>query len=251
MPRFLDDIPFASPEAEQVRRILCTIGCTTDDDIVRLGCVGLVAEFERNPSSVMEDSRSNLTIAAFIRENMQGSGCGLPCYVPPTRFCLVHNTIGGLQQGQAARHATWVPNVSRELNSDERKHVAGVQAEIDRSALSEAQEHFGAEQVVEPVETKTVVQPPSVCSIALDSKFCCPEHSRAEPVWNCRFCLAARILNGPLEPRITMMGYEMENSVPVGTPRIFPGCDFAVLNADHIRLVVQVASFTRGYSLDE
>ena len=52
-------------------------------------------------------------MAVRVRENMGGSGCGLPCYVPPDRFCMVHNTIG--VDGQSQRNPDGVSYCSHEV----------------------------------------------------------------------------------------------------------------------------------------
>lgn len=101
------------PAAERVRAILAGCGCKTVGDIATLGCTGIV-----HHGYTQAD-------AQFVREKVAGSGVGLTCFVPPDRYCLVHETVGGLQEGQAARYDS--TSISRELTAAERAKFAFVE----------------------------------------------------------------------------------------------------------------------------
>ena len=91
-----------------------------------------------------------LSLARLVRMNMSGSICGLPCYVPRTRFCLVHNTIGGLQLAgnadgpQRQRYPQGVPVCSRKLTRREKKAVGFVENKLAKDARLAALRDYGA-----------------------------------------------------------------------------------------------------------
>lgn len=114
--RTIDEISFAQDVQDlderetrqaRVREMLKAAGVTNATELVQCGCTGLAA------------AGVNFEAASFIRRHMAGSGIGLPCYVGMDRFCLVHNTVGGLQEGQQQRHAQYVGEISRELTEAE------------------------------------------------------------------------------------------------------------------------------------
>ncbi len=203
--RTLDEIQFAldTPEAVRMAALLETravfreAGAETAQDIVDLGCTGLAVRLHRTPGWLrrIQDARAN----------MGGSLCGLPCYVPPDRFCLVHNTIGGLQQHgntdgrQETRHPEGLALCSRELTDEEKKHAGLIKygiEEMGRKAAGAA----GLEVVGEPAtpeEAPTRLSTLGISSLVANS-FTCPEHTT--PEWRCRFCLAQAIVAGPFEP---------------------------------------------------
>lgn len=202
--RPLDQIQFAADVGDpEIRWRRCLIvrsqfrgfGVKTAQDIVDLGCTGLGLK--------IAEQRSNdkvLQVARFIREHMAGSICGLPCYVPPDRFCLVHNTIGGLQlQGnvdgvQQNPHPEGVALCSRELTDEEKKHAAVVQKKIDEHAKRLAGEVDAAVTADEHEQP----EPLRDRGMPLFAGLRCPEHT--EPIWRCRFCLAAAVIAGDFEP---------------------------------------------------
>ena len=199
--RLINEVPFAQdiPDLEDrareeslIRLIFASAGCTTAQDIIELGCTGLV----------MKLRPSFLQRACFVREHMAGAGFGLPCYVPPTRFCLVHNTIGGLQRGQHANHPEGVDLCSRTLTADERKRAAAVNALIDQEGTREAQAKFGAEVVAPEAESTPIPISVPALKSSLESNFCCPEHDGGNPLWLCRYCIAAAIVRGPFRPEL-------------------------------------------------
>jgi hypothetical protein len=212
--RLVDEIPFAMGNSEQeraqadVRDTFKKAGCVTGDDIALVGCTGLAA------------LGYDVTHITWIRKNMGGSGIGLTCFVPPTRFCFVHNTIGGLEDGQPQRNAEFVDKISRELSPAERtkvsfmdkvrrlkgkskhetlelmKDVLGGKTMPDevleglRRDLGEAE----VEAAMAPMSTSTF-DPNGVLDRPAVEMFTCPEHS--DTVWSCRFCLAEAVAKGP------------------------------------------------------
>jgi len=212
--RPLNEIQFAldvqdpiarAARAEAVRDLLARAGVSIAQDIVDLGCTGLILQlFAPTPVEARRGMPKPLVVATYMRESMSGSICGLPCYVPPTRFCLVHNTIGALQLvgnvdgAQTNPHPEGVALCSRELTDEERKQAGAVGAVIDEHARKAAKD-FGLEVIDEPSEDAEALGAPlKNRGLPLLSGFCCPEH--AEPVWRCRFCLAAAVIAGDFEP---------------------------------------------------
>jgi hypothetical protein len=107
-------VPFEAKQAEWAKRVrayLADAGCTTAQAILDAGCTGLHLAGLEIPT--LRD----------LRAALGGTGIGLPCYVPPNRFCLVHNTVGGLQDGQAARHTAAYTGITRELTPQEEGHL--------------------------------------------------------------------------------------------------------------------------------
>lgn len=117
-----------------LRELFTAAGCQIAEDIAHVGCTGLYKHlcFEgtravgaSTPKTEIEADALNTCI--HVRKNMAGAGIGLTCFVGPDRFCLVHNTIGGLQERQEQKHAEVVGNISRDLTAKERGHVELVQ----------------------------------------------------------------------------------------------------------------------------
>ena len=98
--------------AETVRRVFADIGCKTGQDIIELGCTGLVAK----GIPVEEVSR--------LRSDLGGTGIGCPCYVTPHYFCVACNTIGGVQEGQEPRFVEVYDQMTRPLTPEEKGHMA-------------------------------------------------------------------------------------------------------------------------------
>ena len=196
--RPIDEIPFLE-HAGHVRRILKIAELTIADQVIQAGCTGLVMNL-RVMDSLSKTCDDVVKDAQFVREHMGGAGFGLPCYVPPTRFCLVHNTIGGLQQGQEARRPEGMAFCSRELTEEEQKYAVAVNAKIAQDGLKEAAAHFGVKSCKD--ETASVPPPNASPVWLLNGQFRCPEHKEIE--WKCRYCLAAAIIQGPFEPVIEL-----------------------------------------------
>jgi hypothetical protein len=98
--------------AGRVREILAACEVKVAADIVELGCTGLAGW------AVHIDN------IKLVRNGLAGSGVGLTCYVGTDRFCLAHETIGGLQDGQAQRHTEFIEKISRPLTEKERLSVS-------------------------------------------------------------------------------------------------------------------------------
>lgn len=196
--------------AKETRAVFEDAGARIGQDIIDLGCTGL--------SVKLRGSAGWGQRIATARRYMSGSICGLPCYVPPDRFCLVHNGPGALQlRGnmdgpQAARHPEGVALCSRELTDAERAAREGVQAKIMADATDEAT-RMGAEIVSEPS-----ARPPTEVELAVLSsegaipaswRFKCPEHTAFET--KCRFCLAQAVVEGPFDPLVQLRYCVTEN----------------------------------------
>lgn len=195
--RQLDEIPFRE-EGDAVRSILRLARCAIGEEVIAAGCTGLVLKLVGGPAKSLADA---LEKARFVREHMGGAGFGLPCYITPMHFCLVHNTVGGLQRGQQQQFAEGIRLCSRELTAEEREHAAVVEAKIAQDGLREGEKHFGVEPYKEKVASECNMPPPSANAVPvqlLSGYFRCPEHTEIE--WKCRYCLAAAVLQGPLEP---------------------------------------------------
>lgn len=223
--RKIEDLLFAQEDSllnresfcATVRRIFLDRGARTAQDVIDLGCTGLVGTPVDTsiPDAYRLLYKENSPVAqiAFARGRMAGAGFGIPCYVPPTRFCLVHNTVGGLQPNQAGRHPEGLNLCSRPLTLEEQGHTADVQALIDKEGIANAKRLFGAESI-EPSTTPAAQEVPTVApavptitpavpttaSVTLSARFVCPEHTTL--VWACRYCLAAAVINGPIQPEV-------------------------------------------------
>lgn len=113
-----------------VRGVLHACGVEKAGDINTVGCTGVI--------------KSGLTIeaASALILNLAGSGFGLPCFVPTSRYCNVHKTIGGLQDGQKQHHEEKVEAVSRPLTPAEQGKVKLTEAarRIRGGSLADRQE---------------------------------------------------------------------------------------------------------------
>ena len=193
--RPIDEIPFAQDHPESMRAVVQTrvretlksAGAKTAQDVIMLGCTGLVQALTQR----MDVGMARLA-ALDVRCHMAGAGFGLPCYIAPNRYCHVHAGIGGLQTGQMARHIEAAELCSRELTKEERAQVDTVHALMDKEAARDARtvEHD------DPAETTDVER----AVTALGNTFVCPEHDTM--VWGCRYCLAAAIIHGPFQPEM-------------------------------------------------
>lgn len=261
--RKIEDILFAQEDSllnresfcAAVRRIFLDRGARTAQDVIDLGCTGLVGA--PVDMSIPDEHRllykENSPVAqiAFARGRMAGAGFGIPCYVPPTQFCFVHNTVGGLQPNQAGRHPEGLNLCSRPLTLEEQGHTADVQALINKEGAAKTKLLFGAERVepetpkmltvedsralnqylearcieemhgchpctcdvAQPVESATVSTAPAAATVPLDKKFVCPEHDKDTMIWTCRYCLAAGVINGPLQPDVFVEYRRQDKSI--------------------------------------
>ncbi len=126
---------------EDVRKLLTACGCTVAEDINRLGCTGVAKVFPTDPIAVVKE----------LRIDLAGGGVGLPCFVPPTLFCLGHNTIGGLEDKQKQYHAEYVPTISRALTPEEEAKVAATDR-VRRMKRTDAEEFIAGRSAAETEE---------------------------------------------------------------------------------------------------
>lgn len=247
--RPLAEIRFARGAEEQIRIVLEAVGVVTGQDIVEMGCTGL---FERVQAFVGDIVEARLGAAQYIRRRMSGSICGLPCYVPRDRYCLVHDTIGGLQAAgnldgtQAIHHPEALSYMSRELTEEEHRKVFGVEKKINEEARRTALAEYGAEDIEAPpdfnhLDGLDASSSGGVCPIP-QPPFKCPDH--AEPDWMCRKCIAQVLVEGgdvrAREVRgYNGVGWDSNISVERALERLHEG--------DHVRveLWVRVASWSK------
>lgn len=202
-----------------VRQLLRDVGIRTAGEIVQAGCTGLFKLF------------SSIEAVREIRDNMGGSRIGLPCYVGVDRYCLIHQTIGGLQEGQEARHHDVVPAVSRDLTEAERGRVKVAENARRRRGpdrMSQAHEILqsyeesrrngapdGGTSVVSVIPTTALpVSPETFSHRDMADYFKCTEHS--ELTWSCRFCVAQAVVEGDLEPQCLVQGDGANSRLPGG-----------------------------------
>lgn len=115
----------APPEVgARVREILLRAGARHADDIAWLGCTGLYGALRACGDS-HEEALANVR---FVRANIAGAGIGLTCYIDREHYCEAHETIGGLEDNQKARHTEHASAISRDLTPSERGHVVLVNA---------------------------------------------------------------------------------------------------------------------------
>jgi hypothetical protein len=219
--------------AAWTRAALARCGATIAQDVIDLGCTGIAG------------NGANVEQIKKLRAGLAGSGLGLPCYIGPDRYCLAHETIGGLQEGQAQRHAQHVAAVSRELAPNERSHVAVIEA-ARRTGKSRAAEALTGRRTGEdflqevgrelaPPDTEIDLTPaaptaptapaaaPPVAPVAPaavapapvaprgELAFVCPDHDTTQ--WHCRYCIAEEIVKGPLSPTFLLGHAEVGTTV--------------------------------------
>ena len=197
--RFAQDIfdPRAREAHEKaIRSTFAACGLFTGQDIIDSGCIGLYTGI-----GVGMPGTDAIAQARFVREHMSGSVCGLPCYVPPDRFCLIHNTVGGLQKGQTVHSEQSLAACSRPLTNDEAEKCAHLAGLVDKEGADDLRK-FGAEVVEEDVPAKlaTIAEAATVSIPGERPVFAwqCPEH--VDFNWKCKYCRAQAIVEGPHDP---------------------------------------------------
>lgn len=215
----LDERPIAGmyfSGGDETRAILQQCHVSKAFEIELLGCTG-AAGFGLSIGEITK-----------LRLGLGGGGVGLPCFIPPDRFCLAHNTIGGLQRDQEQRNPENAAAISRELTPKEAGHVALTEAVRHTGKggtgeqMAAAQGAFsgygdmprGVEMVEDPVEAAATMHREDAESAEdfrrrLFSKirtpvFTCPEHDKTN--WSCRFCVAQAIVEGELDTTFAVCG---------------------------------------------
>lgn len=207
------------------RAALARCGAVIAQDVIELGCTG-IAKHGANVDQIRR-----------LRAGLAGSGLGLPCYVGLDRYCLAHETIGGLQDGQRQRHPEQVAAISRELAPNERAHVAVVEAARRQGGKGAAGDALTGRRTNEdflqevgrelaPPDAEVDLSPGApapasvpaaptapapVARVSGEATFVCPDHDIAQ--WHCRYCVAAEIVRGTFEPVFLLGHAEADTTV--------------------------------------
>ncbi|OHD26718.1 MAG: hypothetical protein A2Y38_22610 [Spirochaetes bacterium GWB1_59_5] len=236
---------------------LCNV--RTVRDIEQLGCTGA-----RKYGLLAGDIKA-------LRLGLGGSGVGLPCFVPITRYCLGHDTIGGLQDGQKQWHPERVEGISRALTPAEKGRIELIEASRrvkeknpgDRltriaEALSgrELPPGFSTEDdapELPPSSTVPIKLPAGVTPIpyAVEQLWVCPEHKKTN--WACRYCVAQAIVEGPLESIFDIRFDGNDHDYAGLTPAELPAKIEKLDEDGHVCVDVyaHVARFTRRLAREE
>jgi len=241
-------------QIERVRDALRVCRVKIADDIKRLGCTGAT-----HYGLSLDDIK-------FLRMGLAGGGVGLPCFVPPTRYCLAHETTGGLQEGQTPGYANVVESISRELTPEEAAHsklVTEAQwSETQRGAFEKLRGRklpegwTKGDDLLAQVDALRAEEGPDIQPIRLGATaplWQCPEHKKTN--WQCRYCVAQAVVEGEIEPMFVMYVDH-----PTGTSGMTEECAGGAVmkeiaeedasNSNSVTLYVRVAKFTRKLSRD-
>lgn len=202
--------------ASQLRQTFLQAGCKIPNDIALLGDTGLYGHLLRRGAN----HDAAIGSAKYVRENMAGAGVGLTCFVGPDRFCLVHNIVGALQDGQTQQHAEHVEAISRPLTDKERgyvEYIESVRRITDRTgqgriikAIDALQGKRMPEGVVRDGDANgstltesgeaTPLNDLALAALVAPAPepWTCPEHGKT--VWACRLCIASEIARGEFAP---------------------------------------------------
>lgn len=212
--------PDQQQEEKWVREYLAACGCVYACDIETLGCTGVA---KLTGVTWGEAGAYAITNGTRLRLGLGGGGVGLPCFVPPNLFCLIHNTVGGLQDHQQALHPEYVSMISRELTpqeciqlglTDKARRMRGGERTVDAlnvltgqnedavAEVAESLEDAHDEKVLEAVDAEDSESVPFV-PLGVIQTWKCTEHTETD--WACRHCLAQAVVEGPLVPR-TIVG---------------------------------------------
>ncbi len=243
----------------------------TASDIDACGCTGATVH------------GLSLSDVQFLRLALAGSGVGLPCFVPPDRYCLAHEVSGGLQEGQDSLFPEAAKSISRELSPSERTHGRLVEevrqgAEGSNEARRmlrgrqlpqgwEAAEGGAQVESAEPsfrdirdeqYEPLLGIDPIKDVRQAFQAgraaSWKCPDHNKTN--WSCRYCVAQAIVEGELEPVYRLaVGTKAGDRIQVTD--MCPGGKLAQEIADEdaqgttgLDVYVRVATFTHKLSRD-
>ena len=227
---------------ERLNGLLHRCEIETADDIVKLGCTGAAA------SGLSNDD------IKFLRTGIAGGGVGLPCLVPPDRYCLAHDTIGGLQKGQAQGLPELIEQISRELTPLEAgssKLVSAAMRARGEDKMHGAFEILQGDKQPDDWASADVAAPVAQSVVAAPWK--CPEHAKIN--WSCRYCVAQALVEGDLVPSYTAIE-EHPTGQPVMPAEFASGtvvqriADSDAADVSKLSLFVRVATFTRKLSRD-
>lgn len=261
--------PTTKQEDEQawVRSFLAACGCVYACDIETLGCTGLAKRCFAQEVSNTPVTTIIVETGTRLRLGLAGGGVGLPCFVPGDRFCLVHNTVGGLQDRQVALHLEFIPMISRELTPQERiqtgltqkaRRLRGGERTVEAMDLLAGQNQEALDDIVENLADEKRLEelkdepdePVPFVRLGEPTRWKCTEHT--ETNWACRHCLAQAVVEGSLEPSFVRQVY-----TDITAPFVVCTADelkqqFVDVDADVQKLIVyvRVASFTRKLARD-
>jgi hypothetical protein len=261
--RFADASPPAEREAEAewVRAALTRVGARVAAHIAEIGCTGCHVG-----GLAIPDIRR-------LRLGVGGSGVGLTCYVPPTRYCYAHETIGGYEDGKdnttSPAGDDTVRAISRALTPEEKIQVKIIDRvrnlprspeRADRAAeILSGRDRTFLEEVLD--EDATAVSPlplpmpppasasASASPAAPEGSWRCAEHSK--PFWPCRYCIAAGIVHGNLEPKALLVWADGDESEQVEPTEIDARVAQLGQGETAIALYVRAARWSRRLALEE
>ena len=246
-----------------IKGVIAVTGAKTADDVAAIGCTTLAAH-----GFTVDESKE-------VRLGFGGSGIGLTCYVPLSRYCFVHEIAGGLQDNQEQRYADHVEKVSRELTPQERFNVGlvdaarrkrgtekdahdvlighDIPAELIASVAGPTDEAAGTASSAPSAPSAPTIAPVRV-EVPVATWKC--ELHVGDPKWDCRFCVAQAVVEGPLQP--VLIGVrENAQDVPAGQVKLDGGFSAADVDAAlqddkcaKFLLFVQAASWTRRLARD-
>ena len=246
---------------DETRAFLTRCSVTEAREIETLGCTG-ATKFGLSVDEIR-----------VLRLGLAGGGVGLPCFIAPSRYCLAHNTIGGLQNEQLQRYPEFAEQISRPLTKQEAGHVAYTEAvrhSTDASAgvgdrIASASGMLngygdmprGTEMVEEeePATPEAQLPPAAQAIVAAQvdkmmarRAFRCDEHTTR--VWTCRFCVAQAVADGEMEPVFAVRAVSAIDNAEVTTGVLGSELDEAIekLNTAEVKEVeiyVLVKTLTR------
>ncbi|HEV3059670.1 MAG TPA: hypothetical protein VGY48_15575 [Vicinamibacterales bacterium] len=247
-------------QIERVRALLRRCNVKIADDITKLGCTG-AAHYGLSADDIK-----------FLRAGLAGGGVGLPCFVPPTRYCFLHETTGGLQDGQAPGYSNVIESISRELTPEEIAHnklVTEAQwSDNERGAFEKLRgrklpegweanvdairKEGGIDDVVGAgkIRVPEGFSPPMTYTVAWQ----CSEHKKTN--WQCRYCVAQAVVDGDIEPTYRLaVGTAVGDRIAVTDACAAARLAQEIAEEDKVGtagldVYVRVATFTRKLSRD-